>query len=292
MIETEGSEMSHPKKLHGLDKHGPEEHRDSSWVRRDLEAELRAKRDAGRKLLLPYVTAGIVPDWLDLVDALADAGADAIEIGIPFSDPAMDGPTIEQAGVLSLERGTTPQGILSDLRGRTFGVPLIAMTYYNLVFRYGHQRFAADLAEAGGSGTILPDLPPEMASDWTQAASDHGLANILLAAPVTTDERLSMLAQQTRGFLYTVSTMGTTGERSKVDRAAQVLSQRIKAVSDMPAIIGFGISTPEHAVRATETADGVIIASALMRKLIDGEPIEAVARLVSEIRQALDESMQ
>ncbi len=256
----------------------------------DLQTELTAKQAAGRKLLLPYVTAGIVPDWLDLVDALIDAGADAVEIGIPFSDPAMDGPTIEQAGVIALERGVTPQGILAELRERRFGVPLIAMTYYNLVFRYGHQRFAADLVAAGGSGTILPDLPMEMASEWKQAATDHGLANILLAAPVTTDERLKVLARETEGFLYTVSTMGTTGERRDVDHAASALTKRIKAISDVPAIVGFGISTPEHAANATDSADGIIIASALMRKLIDGQPIEAVAHLVAEIRSALDKA--
>lgn len=283
MTESRDIAMYHPLELSQSRKDG-----EDPWPRHDLETELRAKRDEGRKLLLPYVTAGIVPNWLDLVEALVDAGADAIEIGIPFSDPAMDGPTIEQAGVLSLQRGTTPQSALTELRERTVGVPLIAMTYYNLVFRYGHERFAADLVEAGGSATILPDLPPEMASEWTLAASSHGLANILLAAPVTTDERLEMLAQQTRGFLYTVSTMGTTGERSNVDLAAKTLSQRIRAKTDMPTIIGFGISTPEHAVKATESADGVIIASALMRKLINGEPIEAVAQLVSEIRVALD----
>lgn len=256
--------------------------------RYDLEAELRAKRDSGRKLLLPYVTAGIVPNWLDLVEALVDAGADALEIGIPFSDPAMDGPTIEAAGVMALDRGVTPQSILDELRERKIGVPLIAMTYYNLVFRYGHDRFAADLVAAGGSATILPDLPREMAGDWRQAARQHGLANILMAAPVTDDQRLLILANETEGFLYTVSTMGTTGERQTMDDAATKLASRIKAVSDTPAIVGFGISTPEHAVQATRGADGIIIASALMRKLIDGEGIESVAQLVSEIRVALD----
>ncbi len=261
---------------------------DFAQPRFNLESELRAKRDTGKKLLLPYVTAGIVPNWLDLVDSLVDAGADAIEIGIPFSDPALDGPTIEAAGVMALERGVRPQGILAELRERSFGVPLIAMTYYNLVFRYGHERFAADLVAAGGSATILPDLPREMAGEWRKAAAPHGIANVLLAAPVTTDQRLIILANETEGFLYTVNTMGTTGERQTMDDAGAALADRVKAVSDTPAIVGFGISTPEHAVKATRSADGIIIASALMRKLINGEPIEAVAQLVSEIRIALD----
>lgn len=258
-------------------------------ARLNLQSELAKSGSGGRKLLMPYVTAGIVPNWLDLVDALVDAGADAVEIGIPFSDPAMDGPTIEAAGVLSLERGTTPQGVLAELRERQFGVPLIAMTYYNLVYRYGHERFAADLVEAGGSGTILPDLPMEMASEWTAAASKHDLANVLLVAPATSDERLDKIARQSKGFVYTVSTMGTTGERRTVDDAASVLARRVKAASELPAIIGFGISTPQNAVDACQSADGVIIASALMRKLIDGEPIEAVAELVSALRVALDQ---
>lgn len=263
---------------------------DTPQAKLDLGTELRAKRDAGKKLLLPYVTAGIVPNWVDLVEAVIEAGADAVEIGIPFSDPAMDGPTIEAAGVMSLARGTTPHSALAELRERDFAVPLIAMTYYNLVFRYGHERFAADLVAAGGSAAILPDLPLEMGADWITAAHDHGISNVLLAAPVTTDERLQLLADNTDGFLYTVSTMGTTGERNQVDSAAAVLSRRIQAITDMPSIIGFGISTPSNAVAATQSADGIIIASALMRKLIEGQPIEAVAELVAEIRSALDAS--
>ncbi len=163
------------------------------------------------------------------------------------------------------------------------------MTYYNLVFRYGTERFAADLEAAGCRGTILPDLPFELAGEWEAAARAHNVDNILLAAPVTSDERLALLAERTHGFMYTVSTMGTTGERNSVDDAAAILANRIKAVSDVPVIVGFGISTPEHAVHAAQTSDGVIVASALMRTLLDGGSIDDVAAQVGAMRTALDE---
>jgi len=253
-----------------------------------LEAELRAKRNGGRKLLMPYVTAGIIPDWLELVEAVIQAGADAVKIGIPFSDPAMDGPTIQEASVQALNNGMTPAGALSALETRTFGVPLLAMTYYNLVFRYGHERFAADLARAGVSATILPDLPIELAGDWIATAAGHGIENVLLVAPVTSDDRLAMLAEKTAGFLYSVSTMGTTGERNELDNAAAVLSARVKAVSDIPVVVGFGISTPEHAVAASRSSDGVITASALMRRILDGASVDEAATLIRDMRAALD----
>ena len=243
-----------------------------------------------RRLLMPYVTAGIRPDWLELVDAVIDAGADAVEIGIPFSDPAIDGPTIQEATVVALEAGMTPARCLSELRGREFGVPLIAMTHYNLVYRYGHERFAADLVAAGGWATILPDLPFEHAAEWLAAADAEGIENVLLAAPVTSDERLQMVADHTGGFVYVVSTMGTTGGRDTVDDAATVLARRVKAVTDAPAIVGFGISNAETAVTAAREADGVIVASALMRRVLEGASIEDAVALVAEIRAGLDEA--
>lgn len=253
-----------------------------------LSEHLRGRRDAGHKLLLPYVTAGIVPDWLELVEAVIEAGADAVEIGIPFSDPSVDGPTIQQASVQALANGITPAGALAQLGTREFGVPLIVMTYYNLVFRYGHERFASDLARAGVSGTILADLPIERADDWLRAAHRHQVENVLLVAPVSSDERLAMLAERTEGFLYAVSTMGTTGERAELDDAAAILTRRVRAVSDVPVLVGFGISTPEHAVAACRSADGVISASALMRRVLDGASVADAAQLIADMRRALD----
>lgn len=253
-----------------------------------LQAALEARRADGRKLLVPYVTAGIVPDWVDLVEAIVAAGADAVEIGIPFSDPAMDGPTIQEASVRALEAGITPGAALDGVRDREFGVPLIAMTYFNLVFRHGCARFAADMAAAGVSAAILPDLPIEAADEWTAAATEHGIENVLLAAPVSADDRLAMLARRTQGFLYAVSTMGTTGERVELDDAAAVLAGRVRQVSDVPVLIGFGISTPEHAVAACRAADGVVVASTLMRTLLEGGSPDDVAAQVAAMRAALD----
>ncbi|MGB3734153.1 MAG: tryptophan synthase subunit alpha [Ilumatobacter sp.] len=255
---------------------------------KSLNAALVAKRDAGRKLLLPYVTAGIVPDWVELVEAIVEAGADAVEIGIPFSDPAMDGPTIQQASVRALDNGITPHAAISALRDREIDVPLIAMTYFNLVYRYGTERFASDLATSGLSAAILPDLPYEAAGEWLAAAGQHGIENVLLAAPVTSDERLAMLTSNTQGFMYTVSTMGTTGERSNLDDAGTVLARRVKAISDVPVVIGFGISNPDHAVAASREADGVVVASALMRTLLEGGGVDDVATQVRDMRAALD----
>jgi len=253
-----------------------------------LEAHLQERIAGGGKVLLPYVTAGIIDDWVDLVEAVIDAGADAVEIGIPFSDPAMDGTTIQEASVVALDRGMTPAQALTELRGRQYGVPLIAMTYYNLVYRYGHERFASDAAAAGIRATILPDLPMELADEWATAAVEHGIENILLAAPVTSDERLAQVAQKTAGFVYVVSTMGTTGERQNVDDAASVLARRVKAVGSKPAIVGFGISGPETAVAASRESDGVIVASALMRKVLNGESVDQAASFVAQMRAALD----
>ena len=247
-------------------------------------------RRAERRLLLPYVTAGLCPDWVELVEAVIEAGADAVEIGIPFSDPAIDGTTIQEASVVALDAGMTPAQSLRELRDRDFAVPLVAMTHYNLVYRYGHERFAADLAAAGGRGTILPDLPMEHAAEWRAAAEAQGIENILLAAPVTDDERLRRIVDEARGFVYVVSTMGTTGARAGVDDAATVLSRRVKAVTDKPALVGFGISNGETAVVAAAESDGVICASALMRRILDGASIEDAAALIAEIRRALDEA--
>jgi tryptophan synthase alpha chain len=253
-----------------------------------LEAALRASRDRGRKLLLPYVTGGLDDRWTDVLRAVADAGADAVEVGIPFSDPAMDGPTIEEASVRSLARGTAPAGILGELSAVAAGVPLVARTYYNLVFRAGELRFARSLAEAGVAGAIVPDLPLEESAGWEREAAAAGVDAVLLAAPVTPDDRLRRLAERSRGFVYAVSVMGTTGARERLASTAALLAGRLKAVTDRPVVIGFGISTPEQAVEACSVADGVVVASALIRRLLDGGGPDEAAAFVRTFREALD----
>jgi len=252
-----------------------------------LEAHLRSRREAGDKLLVPYVTGGL-EDWLDVILAMAAAGADAVEVGIPFSDPVMDGPTIQEASQRSLDGGATPLGILAQLEGLDAGVPLVAMTYYNLVFRTGHRRFARSLMASGVSGAIVPDVPLEELDDWARAADDAGVETVLLAAPVTPDERLARICERSRGFVYGVSVMGITGERQSLAQSAGVMAKRLKAVTDKPVLIGFGVSTPAHAVEAAAEADGVIVASALMRRLLDGASPDEIGSLVGEMRAALD----
>src|SRR3954469_3092331 len=159
-----------------------------------LESTLRDARARGRKLLLPYVTGGLSDDWVDVLRAVAASGADAIEVGIPFSDPAMDGPTVQEANTRALARGATPASILDDIRGVDAGVPLIAMTYYNIVARNGEARFAGELAAAGVSAAIVPDIPLEESGPWEAAAAAAGIETVLLAAPVTPDERLVRIA--------------------------------------------------------------------------------------------------
>ena len=192
-----------------------------------LEATLRAARGRGRKLLLPYVTGGLSDDWVDVLRAVAASGADAIEVGIPFSDPAMDGPTIQEANTRALGRGTTPASILDDVRGVDAGVPLIAMTYYNIVARNSEARFAGELASAGISAAIVPDIPLEESGPWEKVAAAAGIETVLLATPVTPDDRLTQIAERSHGFVYAVSTMGVTGERTEVASTASVLVKRI-----------------------------------------------------------------
>jgi tryptophan synthase alpha chain len=253
-----------------------------------VEAALRSVRDTGRKILVTYVTGGLGPDWVETLQAMVAAGADLVEIGIPFSDPVMDGPTIQEASARALAGGATPGSVLDRLRNLEVPVPLVAMTYYNLVYRSGHVRFSTLLAEAGVRGAIVPDLPLEESAPWEDAAGQAGVETVLLAAPVTPDDRLAELCRRSHGFLYGVNLMGVTGERSSVSGSARVLAKRLKALTEKPVVMGFGISSPQQAVEAAAEADGVVVASALMRLLLDGRGPDAVGDAVATMRSALD----
>ena len=253
-----------------------------------LEAHLRTGRDEGRALLVPYVTGGLGEEWLDVVRAVAAGGADAIEIGIPFSDPVMDGATIQAASQRALEHGATPAKIVAEAAQLDVDVPLVVMTYFNPVHHAGLERFAASLGDAGIDGAIVPDLPLEELDDWADAAGAAGIETVLLAAPTTPADRLARICERARGFVYGVSLMGVTGERDQLGAPAVEMGRRLKAATDRPALLGVGISSPTQAVEAATAADGVIVGSALIAVLLAGGGPDGAQAFVEEYRKALD----
>ncbi|MDA2944339.1 MAG: tryptophan synthase subunit alpha [Actinomycetota bacterium] len=252
----------------------------------DLSSTLRARRDAGRKLLVPYITGGY-PGWQDAIRACAANGADAVEIGIPFSDPIMDGPVIQQASQTALDGGATPQSILEEVPRLDVDIPLVVMTYYNVVHHEGSVRFAERLAAAGVTGCILPDLPLEESGEWCEAADAAGVATIMLAAPTAPDDRLPRITARARGFVYSVGLLGVTGERETLAETATTLAGRLKAITDTPVLVGVGVSNAEQAAMAVRVADGVIQGASMVRRLIESGPDE-VGRYVAEVREAID----
>ena len=253
-----------------------------------IETAFRAKRDAGRKLLVPYVTGGLGPEWGKVVEAVAEAGADAVEVGIQFSDPVMDGPVIQRASAQALAGGATPKSVLAGLTGLDLPVPVAVMTYYNVVFRPGPAHFADALFHAGVAGAILPDLPVDELDEWSAAAGACSVETILLAAPSTPDDRLEVICRRSEGWVYGVAVMGVTGERASLSGSAGVMGARLKACTDKPVLLGVGVSTPEQAAEAAAAADGVIVGSALVRRLLDGVGPSGAADFVAELRSGLD----
>ena len=254
-----------------------------------FERQLRDRRDRGRKLLVPYITGGLGSDWVQVVEAVAAAGADAIEVGIPFSDPVMDGPVIQEASQRALAAGATPGAILTALGRVDVDIPLVVMTYYNIVFRAGHVRFAQSLAASGVAGAILPDLPLIELDGWGEAADEAGVATVLLAAPNTPDDTLDEICRRTHGWVYGIALMGVTGERESLAASAGLMGRRLKAVTDKPVLLGVGVSTPDQAAEAVADADGVIVGSALVRRLLAGAGPDGAAAFVAELRAALDQ---
>lgn len=252
-----------------------------------IQSALQARIAGGGKCLVPYLTGGL-PGWEQMLQAAVAAGVDAIEVGIPFSDPVMDGPVIQQSSELAIAAGATPANVVEVAARLDFDTPLAVMTYANLVFRFGYERFAQTLAAAGISGAILPDIPLEESGDWCSAADSAGVQTIMLAAPTASDERLEHVVARARGFVYAVGLLGITGERDSLASTAKVIAKRVKALTDLPVLVGVGVSTPEQAAEVCEVADGVVVGSAIVRRVLETKSPEAVGELIGEFRSAID----
>ena len=244
-------------------------------------------KSEGRGVLVAYLPAGFpsVAESVDAAKAALEAGADILEFGVPYSDPVMDGVVIAEATQKALEAGFKLKDLfpaIADITSST-DKPVLVMTYWNPVVQYGVDRFAHDLKAAGGAGLITPDLIPDEAAEWMDAATRHGLANVFLAAPSSSDERLRRAAEQSHGFVYAVSTMGITGTRDDVDSAAKTLVERLYANGASEVCVGLGISSAQQVRDVVSFADGAIVGSALVRALADAGP-SGVATLVAELR--------
>ena len=253
-----------------------------------LETALRKQRAGGRKLLIPYLMGGMTDDWGQALAAVVAGGADAVEVGIPFSDPMMDGPVIQEAALLALQRGTVPGQVLDAIARADVTVPVAVMTYYNIVFRAGHRRMARSLAECGVSGAIIPDLPLEEMDPWADEADEAGVDTVLLVAPSSPEDRVGRICARAGGFVYAVSRMGVTGERAAIGAEARQVVERIRRHTDMPVCVGVGVSTPDQAAEVCEVADGVVVGSALVRRLLEGGGPDGAAEFVGSLRRAID----
>ena len=257
-----------------------------------IDAIAAAFRGApGRAALMPYLMGGYpdVEQSVRIGEAYADNGADLVELGVPFSDPLADGPVIQAAGSRALAAGTTLSGVLTVAAALAPRLPVVLMCYANLVLARGVERFCTNLAAAGCSGLIVPDLPLEEAGDTRAACEAAGVALVPLVAPTTPDDRLTAIGAKARGFLYTVSVTGTTGERETLSDTFAAVVGRAKAHTEVPVALGFGIATPEHASQAADAgADGVIVGSRLVRAAGESDdPPGAVRDVVAGMAEAL-----
>ena len=242
-------------------------------------------RAEGRAALIGYLPAGF-PSYDGAVQAMVamvGAGVDVVEVGMPYTDPLMEGPVIQAAHQASLDAGTSTQDVLRTVRAvAATGAPTLVMGYWNPVHHYGFERWAKDLKAAGGVGAITPDLIPEEAPEWLAATLANDIDPIFLVAPSSTDERIAVVGRTNRGFVYAASTMGVTGARSAVGNRAEELVRRTRAQTDLPVCVGLGVSNGDQAAEVARFADGVIVGSALVTALVDGG-VEAVRRLAADL---------
>ncbi len=261
----------------------------------DIREKFAAAAEQGRAAFVPYVTGGFPnPDTcLELITALDELGSEVIEVGLPFSDPLADGPTIQLSSQKALEAGATPSNVLATMEraAAKTQAALVAMTYVNPVLSMGYAEFARRAAGSGVSGVIIPDLPPEEAGEWLTACAKHGLDPVFMAAPGTPLERLDIILKAGGGFLYYVSMDGVTGADLELGPERLAAMQRVRARSSLPVAVGFGVATPAQAAALAPVADGVVVGSALVRQVHQAASpsaaVEAVRRLAGDLRQAL-----
>lgn len=260
-----------------------------------IREKFAAAAEQGRAAFVPYVTGGFpnADTCLELITALDELGSEVIEVGLPFSDPLADGPTIQLSSQRALEAGATPAKVLATMEraAAKTQAALVAMTYVNPVLAMGYQEFAKRASGSGVSGVIIPDLPPEEAGEWLDACQTHGLDPVFMAAPGTPMERLDRILAVGGGFLYYVSMDGVTGTELELPPERLAAMQKVRARSSLPVAVGFGVATPAQAAALAPVADGVVVGSALVRQVhqVDSPQaaVEAVSRLAGELRQAL-----
>jgi len=251
-----------------------------------LETHLREVREGGRKAFGPYVTGGFPGVDASLLRDLAAAGADVIEVGIPHSDPIMDGGVVQEASRVALEAGTHPSDVLATIAEADLEIPVAVMTYANIVRRPGLDAFCAEAAAAGVSGLIVPDLPVDEAAELEAHAAPLGIDVVLLAAPGSAPERYAAIGAASRGFVYCVATYGVTGAREELSATAREVVEAIRPNTDLPLLVGVGIATPDHAVAACAFADGAIVGSAIMARLLEQDR-DGVLELVAAFHEAI-----
>lgn len=257
-----------------------------------IDERFRVLKERGEKALVLFITAGDQPlDQLpDLLHTLEQGGADVIEVGIPFSDPFGEGPTIQGSSQRSLEHGTTPRTVLNAISQARLGVPVVTMGYYNPVLRFGLKEFAKASADAGASGTIISDLVPDESEAWCEASAGAGIDTIFLAAPTSTEQRLREVASRSTGFVYAVSRTGVTGAGVEAPPEVKGLVEKIKGLTEKPVCVGFGISKPEHVRMVCEVADGAVVGSSLVdllhREWNDGAGRDQVLDFVQSLKAA------
>ncbi|MGW0734597.1 tryptophan synthase subunit alpha [Streptomyces sp. NPDC002851] len=260
-----------------------------------LSDALATAKAEGRAALVAYLPAGFpsVDGGIEAVKAVFDSGADIVEVGLPHSDPVLDGPVIQTADDIALRGGVKIADVLRTVREAhvATGKPVLVMTYWNPIDRYGVERFTAELAEAGGAGCILPDLPVEESGLWREHAAKHGLATVFVVAPSSKDARLATITEAGTGFVYAASLMGVTGTRESVGAQAEDLVRRTRATTELPVCVGLGVSNADQAAEVASFADGVIVGSAFVKAMLDAEDeaagLAAVRSLTAELAEGV-----